>query len=90
MAAGEFSGFAPDTVYNPTSKSGKVVFSGNSPERVIAVMGDRKLVTDFRRSGIWDKSGYAEYWYLGRWRSDKDAISTWKGWLRSNFGSRYE
>lgn len=90
MAMGEFSGFAPDTMYNPTSKSGKVVFSGNASEIVIDEFRGRKLVTDFRRSGIWDKTGYAEYWYLGFWFGDEDAVCRWRGWLRSNFGSAYE
>lgn len=83
MALGEFSGFAPDTVYNPTSMSGKTVFKGNSPERVIAVCGEHRLVTDFLRKGIYDKTSYAEYWYLGRYFGDTDAECRWKGWLRS-------
>ena len=57
---------------------------------MISEFEDRKLVTDFLKSGIWDKTGYCEYWYLGRYYSDKDAVCTWRGWLRSNFGSRYE
>ena len=67
--------------------------SKSAPRRteiVISEFEDRKLVTDFLKSGIWDKTGYCEYWYLGRYYSDKDAVCTWRGWLRSNFGSRYE